>query len=228
MREATSEDVVFSFVTDNISVDNMTDWIGGADSQVAFAGSADGEESVVLKPGRFYQLGKTLFPGIGARNLFGTVVKLADESVVTDRMYLDDVNGRFGVPGSATDLDGLTATVNYEVRASTSLQIAQTNQSVRGSLRYISRNGHGKNRNYFFPHVLMTPRDQWQLKGDEWQSITFDCDVLANFVVYESGIATTSPGEDAIIDEGMTFAEFITAEDILHGIVNITMPSRGY
>lgn len=227
-RAPTSEDMLLSFITDNISVENMRDWMGGNESRVLTSGFSSGSETVTLKPGRFYQLGKTQFPGIGARNLFGLSVKLADDTYVTTRMYVDEVNGRFGVPASASDLNGLTATVAYEWRSSTSAQIEPFNTAIRGALRFLSRNTLGKNRNYYFPHVLLSPRDQWQLKGNEWQSLTFDADVLQNYVVYESGAVGLSPGEEAIADEGMTLTEFVVAEDVLHGIVNITMPSRGY
>lgn len=229
IKTPTSEDVLLSFVTDSINFENIKDWIGGEDTATTVDAAASNTETITLKAGRFYQLGRSIAPATGVRNLFATSVQLSDGSYITGRLYIDEVNGRVGVPASATDLNGMSAEVSYELRASAQVQFTQTNVAVRGSLRFIGRNTVGANRNYFFPHVLLSPRDQWQLKNtNEWQTLTFEADVLENFVVYETGSVGNAYGEDAITDEGMTLSDFIMAEDLLHGVVNITMPSRGY
>ena len=225
-RTPTSENTVITFISDHISADNAADWLGASVTQLTEASVPQQTETHTLRAGGFYQLGLSLQPGIGVRNLFATVVSVAGE--VLSGIYLDENNGRFGIPASRTDLNGLVATVTYEVRSNTNEKIETASKVVRGSLRFISRNAHGKNKNYFIPHVLLSPKDQMNLKGDEWLSLTFEADVLSSMVVYESGVADTSLAEDAILDEGTTLESFPLHEDILHVVVNLTIPSRGY
>lgn len=217
-KDIVGEDVTLSFVTDNISMQNLGDWMGGDAERVTFAGDGAQMETVELVPGRFYQLGKHLFPGIGARNLFGLSVRVG-ENFVSD-LYIDAQNGRFGVPLSRTDLIGQTATVEYEIRFSRSDLIETTRKAVRAAIRFLGKNAVGRNCNYYFPHVMLTPRDQVQLKGDTWQTLTFEADVLAPMVIYNAGKAGRSPGEQALIDEGLAANEFIVLEGVLHRAVN--------
>jgi len=229
-REATSEDIALSFITDNMTLDNAADWLGASESTQTVIGSELNSETVTLKAGRSYQLGKAFFPIIGAKNLAAvSAKKVSDSSYITYRLYVDEVNGRISVPRTATDLNGVTVTVAYERLGGVRNILSQNHSVARGSLRFVANPAHGKSRHYFFPEVLMSARDQLQLKGDEWQSLTFDCDVLANFIVYEETLASTeSLIESAIYAEGFTLSEFINVEDLLHGITNIIIPSRGY
>lgn len=225
-RTPVKADDVVSFTTDNIDIDNLAAWIGSTGVEQIEAPSTPASETITLRKGAYYQLGKNINPVTGARNLFGLNVTVDGATVYG--LSIDNENGRIGVPRNRVDLDGKVATVSYEISGSSGQIVSGAYRPRRGSLRFIARNAHGKNRNYYFPAVLMSPRDQVGIKGSEWQSLTFEVDVLAPPTIYESGIASLSLGEQAIIDEGLNLITFAIQEDILNTLTNITIPSRGY
>lgn len=219
MREVTAQDFIITFTTDNITAENLSDWLGGTESVKSVTRLGAQSETFELVPGRFYQLGLPTYPGIGARNLFGLCIRVGN-NFLTSGLYVDEVNGRFGVPISRTDLTGQMATVEYEVRNSSGMRIEVERKSIRGALRFIGRNPVGRQDNYFIPHVLLTPRDQIQLKGDGWMSLTYEAEVLADMVIYESGKAGRSPGELALIEQGINPSDFVVIEGVLQQAVN--------
>lgn len=218
MKEMTREEVVVSFTSDNISIENMADWIGGTADRTTVARSAAELETFVIVPGRFYQLGLSKFPVVGARNLWALGVRIG-ETFIRD-LYVDMVNGRVGIPADRTDLTGQTATCEYEIKNSASDTIQAEAKAIRGALRFIGRNAHGANANYYFPHVVLTPRDQLALKGDTWQSLSYEAESLAKMVMYGSGVAGRSPGELALIAEGLSTDGFVVVEGVLNASVN--------
>lgn len=220
------EDNLVSFTTDNIDLANLSAWFGSESSSRSDAATAQLTETVILQAGKFYQMGKHLIPTTGVQNLFALGVRV--DGVFVRGLFVDAPNGRIGVPIGRVDLNGQTATVTYEIRQSNIKLVSGNSRPRRGSLRFIAKNPHGKNSNYYFPHVLLSSRDQLQLKGDQWQSLTFEADVLSAPVIYEGGTYGTSIGEQAILDEGMSLSEFLMSEDILNTLTNTTIPSRGY
>lgn len=218
MKEMTREEVIVSFTSDNISAKNMADWIGGTAEATTVPQSAAEMETFVIVPGRFYQLGLAKFPVVGARNLWALGVRVG-ETFIRD-LYVDMVNGRVGIPADRTDLTGQTAICEYEIKLSTSTTIQAEGKSVRGALRFIGRNAHGDNANYYFPHVVLSPRDQIALKGDNWQSLSYEAEALAKMVIYGSGKASRSPGELALIAEGLSTDGFVVVEGVLNQSVN--------
>lgn len=212
-KGATSEDVTISFTTDNISDDNTADWLGANITTLTAPRLGAQSETFVVVPGRFYQLGLDLYPGIGASNIFGMSVKVGS-TFMTD-WYKDEVSGRIGVPAGRTDLIGQTMTVEYEIRNSKSTMIKTEVKDIRGSLRFIARNRVGDNQNYFFPEVLLTPRDQLSLKGDNWRTLGFEAESLAPYTVYAITSVGRSPGEQALIEDGVSPTGFVVIEGVL-------------
>lgn len=213
-KSLTTEDVTFSFRTDNMTTDNIADWMGGEVSTKNVGGRAAQSETFVLVPGRFYQLGLALYPGIGVSDIFGMSIKV-NGNFVTD-FYMDEVSGRFGVPMSRTDLIGDTATVEYEVRSNKSTIIKASAMNVRGSLRFISRNLGDGQMNYFFPHVLLSPTDRMKLKDADWQSLAFEGESLEPYITYAPVSHGRSPGEQALINEGINPTGFVVIEGVLN------------
>ncbi len=218
MKELMRESVIVTFTTDNMSADNMADWLGGTAEDTVVPRSAAEMETFTIVPGRFYQLGLTKFPMVGARNLWALGVRVG-ETFIRD-LYVDMENGRVGIPANRTDLIGQTAICEYEIRRSKSKTISGAAKAIRGALRFIGRNAFGDNANYYFPHVVLNPRDQLNLKGDNWQSVSFEAESLAKMVIYSSGKAGRSPGELALIEEGLSTDGFVVVEGVLNQSVN--------
>lgn len=221
-KTVTEDETLVTFTTDNIS-DNVTSWWYGADYAThTRTGLAAQSETFVLVPGRFYQLGLAIMPPIGINDAFGISIKVGTE-FITDICYVDAPNGRFGLPLSRTDLTGQTATVEYEIRWSTRFQMSPTPASikngVRGAMRYVSKNRVGASGNIFFPHVLLAPRDQRQYKSAEWGAFTFEGEALAAPMFYGRRNVSTSPGEQALINEGINPAGFVVIEGVLSDIM---------
>lgn len=77
---------------------------------------------------------------------------------------------------SIADDDEIEVTYNV-VGGSRSLALDESNQ-VEGALRFISNNPKGPQKDFFWPRVKLTPNGEFALKGDTWQTINFNFDVL--------------------------------------------------
>jgi hypothetical protein len=55
--------------------------------------------------------------------------------------------------------------------------IAQ-NEIIEGRMIFISDNAAGENRDYIWPYVRVRPDGDLALKGDDWQAMTFNGEVL--------------------------------------------------
>ena len=64
------------------------------------------------------------------------------------------------------------------VEASTRDRVISRGQTVEGSLRYLANNPAGANIDYFMPWVKITPNGDFSLKGDEWQTVPFNIEIL--------------------------------------------------
>lgn len=94
-------------------------------------------------------------------------------------VVIDLARGRFQVKEDAADLaDGDSIEVVYDLTASTRTQVVDENDSAEGAMRFIAANAKGTNKDYFWPRVRLTPNGEFALKGDTWQQIGFNFDVL--------------------------------------------------
>lgn len=69
-------------------------------------------------------------------------------------------------------------TVGFAVRQSTRERVISGATPVEGSLMFVAANPKGKQFNYYFPWVKFTPNGDYALKGDEWQQIPFNLEIL--------------------------------------------------
>lgn len=227
-KDVIAESTMLSITTDNMNLENMADWFSALSTTDAAPSPASfTSETFVVKAGCAFQAGLNAYPMVGVRNMFAPLVTVGG-TANTD-FIIDSKLGRVYTPSSLTALNGQTATLSYQTRPTTSaVRLSSASTPVRGAIRYIARNSRGKNVNYYFPHVLLTPRDQLDIKGSEWQSITFDAEVLSAWVAYDAGDAGVSAAEEAIFDEGLTLDQFVIVENELDMLTNITIPLRGY
>lgn len=219
------------FTTDNIVIENIGLWYGQEAYATTFLSDQAVTETITVRQDRYFQLGKTVRPS-GTRNVTNVVVKIGTTEISMAENYEIDVDfGRLKILANAQDIpDGTTVSVTFEWRTTITENATSKPKDVFGSLRYISTNPFGPLRHYFFPFVRLAPRGGIDLKGDEWQQMSFDAEAMritpSAAQVYVDGVAyaTTTSDEQAIIDGGLTLEEFPYWENELQVLMNITFP----
>ena len=177
-------DSSMSFSLDDISKENLALWFRGSVSEAAIAGGAVASEAHnAVALGTFIQLGSTDADPIGARNVSAvtvTNVTQANAVVVAAGNYeVDAVTGRIYIIETAPDIaDGDDLTIDYTVAAGTEEQVISNNETIQGRLRFVSDNAEGENRDYVWPYIILRPDGDYSLKGDDWQQMTFNGEIL--------------------------------------------------
>ena len=169
-----------SFTTDNVSPENLSLFFFGSKSIFTAAGGAiTGEAHSDVEVGLSYQLGSSPSNPAGARNVSLVAVKRAATTFVVNTDYTVDLElGRITILDGGAIVDGDDITVDYTVAASQRDHIVSGSKAIEGSLRYIAFNAAGKQFDWFMPRVKITPNGDFALKGDEWQVIPFNLEVL--------------------------------------------------
>ncbi|MDO5646293.1 hypothetical protein, partial [Paracoccus sp. (in: a-proteobacteria)] len=170
-----SEEIKLGITTDNISWDNIADWLGSPVTQhVTGKNSAPFTEHLKVRQGRHYQLGKAIFP-LGASRI-QNVRGVCGDQPLRDNIdwHVDIEKGRIFIPvGSERIPNGATISITF-VKKKDSILVADSRPNeVVGSLRYVSRNVIGANTDYFFPMVRLSPEGAYNQKADEWQQMRF-------------------------------------------------------
>lgn len=92
---------------------------------------------------------------------------------------VDLARGRIYILETAPDVaDGDDLEVQYDLGTSTRATVIDDNTSVEGALRFIADNPKGTDKDYFWPRVKLTPNGEYPLKGETWQTMTFNFAVL--------------------------------------------------
>lgn len=170
-----------SFITDHISIDNVELFFFGNAETVTQDGTPVADEAITVIQGRHYQLGSSGGTRPGVNNV--SAVSVQDETDTTtyveDTDYsLDAVRGRiYIIPGGAIADDDVIH-VDYTPAANTRTRVVSQQDVIYGALRFISNNPTGSNNNHFFPKVELTPSGDYALKGDDWQQMSFNVDLL--------------------------------------------------
>jgi hypothetical protein len=169
-----------SFTTDSIDPENVALFFLGASGTVTQAAATGATESITVQAqGTFYQLGSTVSNPAGIRNISNVDITSPSGTVVDTDYQVEEANGRiYIIPGSTKLTVGTAMTVEYDSAATTYTQIVSSSDSVYGALRFVSTNPIGKRRHYYFPYVQLSPNGDYNLKGDEWQQISFTVNVL--------------------------------------------------
>lgn len=178
-----------SFTTDNISKENLALYFlsDGATSVVQVSALAATFEIKAARPGKFYQIGAGPSLPAGVRNVSNVSVDkgvgYATDVPAATNWEIDEATGRIyilptsaGIPdnaGAGTDIQ-----VTYDLGATTREQIISKSTSIYGALRFVADNPKGKNRDYYWPYVKLAPDGDYNLKGDDWQSMSFSFEAL--------------------------------------------------
>ena len=173
-----------AFTTDNIDKENLALYfLGEASSVTASSATAVVEVLEDCKQGRFYQLGVSPTTPSGVRKVTNVVVQkgagFSTTVTATNNYQVDEERGRIYILEGAPDIpDNTDLEFTYDIQASTRDVVISKNQSIYGSLRFVADNPVGENNDIFLPYVKLSPDGDYQLKGDDWQSIGFSVEIL--------------------------------------------------
>lgn len=190
-----SNELTGSFVSDNISNENIAMWFGGdASALVVASATAVVDTDFVAKRGRTFQVGTSASTPMGTRKITNVKVSTvtagatpSDPPVVTEiatadmpaNFEIDLERARIYIEPDAPDVaDGDVLRVTYDQEAYSREVIIAKGQQISGALRFLADNPHGKNRDYFYPYVKITSNGDYALKGDSWLQMSFNFEVL--------------------------------------------------
>ena len=170
-----------SFITDNVSPENLAAFFLGENLVTTLTGSTVTDEPISdIEKGLTYQLGTTTNAPSGVRKIASVVVSKGVTPLVAGTDYTVDLDlARVTILETSVTLsNGDDLTVDYSVSASSRKRIISRSNTIEGSLRYVAANPSGDNIDYFMPWVKLTPNGDFQLKGDEWQQLPFTLEIL--------------------------------------------------
>lgn len=179
-----------SFTTDDIDVENLALFFFGDTSTVTVTGATITNEVINnVEKGLFYQLGVTNANPSGARDLdVHTAGPPALNVIVTNTAgtttyaegtdyTIDMALGRLYIMPTGT-INVTTLHVDYRTKSHSRARVISGSTPVEGQMRFVAKNPKGQNFDYFFPKVIISPNGDFALKGDEWQTIPFNLEVV--------------------------------------------------
>jgi hypothetical protein len=94
--------------------------------------------------------------------------------------YEVDLNlGRIHILETAVSIaDAAVIEVQYDIVSGTRSLVTDEQNTLEGALRFIADNARGPDKDYFWPRVKVTPSGDFQLKGEAWQTMTMNFEVL--------------------------------------------------
>lgn len=170
-----------SFITDNISSENLALFFLGAASSVTQSASVGETETLTVVPGLFYQLGVTALLPQGVKGIENLVVTGTGGTPTyvlnTDYRFNADAGLLEIVDGGSISAGDIELT--YDIKAATFDKVVTAAEgSIKGALKFVTSNPEGSDWVYDFPYVEITPNGDFALKGDDWQTIPFNVEVL--------------------------------------------------
>lgn len=171
---------------DSISKENLALLFSGTASIVTqtATGGTPVTETRKLTPGMSLQIGATASLPQGVRGLTEVTVKTSPGGTVvpaTANFTVDLETGRIDVvaaPAESTITGTTDFTIEYKLGAGTIEQVISGGEQVYCAIRFISKNAYGKQQDYYFPYVKLTPNGDFSLKGDDWQNGQFALEIL--------------------------------------------------
>lgn len=184
-----------SFITDNIDPINLANFFFGDTLGFTVVGATITDEPLAdVEPGLTYQLGVTAGNPVGARALDIHTPEVAGPPVVPAKKVIvksgattyaeatdydiDLDRGRLTIVAGGTIAAGADLLVSYKTKDSTRQRVISGTTPIEGTLRYIAYNPAGKQFDWFMPYVKLSPNGDYALKGDEWQQIPFNVEIL--------------------------------------------------
>ena len=187
-----------SMTCDNISGDNVAlFFLGNLLTKSSTSVTAQKEVFTSWKRGHIMQLGTTDTTPTGVRkvsnvkvgkaassaslNLTGDISSIAGVTIIeaAGNYEVDTELGRLYLEPTSAEVNGdIKLVVQFDVAAQSRQMVVSSNDVVQGSLRFVAHNAKGENKDYFFPKVTLSPDGDYNLKGDDWQSMGFTFEAL--------------------------------------------------
>lgn len=160
-------------------------------SGATLTGGTDVTETLTdVKRGLWVQLGVTDATPQGVRN----VANVSIDGVSDDSFIVEADTGRIYLSLDAVDIaDGSDLDISYGIAAGTQDVVIAKGESIEGELQFIANNATGINRDYYWPYVRLTPDGDFSLKGDDWQAMTFNIEILKRDSLVERQYITNRP-----------------------------------
>lgn len=179
-----SVDYTGTMEVDNINVANLAAFFMGDKSTVTQGSLSAQTETFAantLTAGAYIQLGVTDANPQGHRNVTVSGVTLNAVAITLGTDYeVDAAAGMVHLLGGVTQAElGQALVVTYDVAATTRDRVVSAGTEVKGALKLLSFNPEGTKRDYLLPSVTMSPNGDFALKGDDWQVMSFNLEVLA-------------------------------------------------
>lgn len=175
-------DYASTLTVDNIDTDNLAYFFLADKKIITTVETPVASEAIAqVELGRWYQLGTSDLNPSGVRGLSAITLKPASAGTayIPGTDYLTDpVNGRIFIQPGGAITDGSSPVAAYTIDASSREQIVTAGKVIEGALRYLAKNPAGLQINYFMPHVKFTPNGDFALKGDTWQELQFNVEVI--------------------------------------------------
>jgi hypothetical protein len=178
-----------TLITDNISVENVAMFFFGETSTVTATSATVSNEVVkAAQKGLYYQLGVSTANPAGVR-------ALDVHTVPTTKIVLTDVAGLITytegtdyiidmdlamlyITPNSTIVAGADLHVDYKTKASTRSRVISGSTAIKGALKFVATNPEGEKIDYYFPYVSLSPNGDYALKGDEWQQIPLNVEII--------------------------------------------------
>ena len=187
-----------SMTCDNISGDNVAlFFLGNLLTKSSTSVLAQKEVFTAWKRGHTLQLGTTDTTPTGVRkvsnvkvgkaasgaaiNLTGDIGAIPGVTIIdaAGNYEVDTELGRLYIEPTSSEINGdIKLVVQFDVAAQSRQMVVSSNDVVQGSLRFVAHNAKGENKDYFFPKVTLSPDGDYNLKGDDWQSMGFSFEAL--------------------------------------------------
>lgn len=187
-----------SMTCDNISGDNVAlFFLGNLLTKSSTSVTAQKEVFTSWKRGHTMQLGTTDTTPTGVRKVSNVKVGKAASNATIDmsgdissmsgvtiidaagNYEVDTELGRLYLEPTSSEINGdIKLVVQFDVAAQSRQMVVSSNDVVQGSLRFVAHNAKGENKDYFFPKVTLSPDGDYNLKGDDWQSMGFTFEAL--------------------------------------------------
>lgn len=186
--------------TDNVSPSNLALlFLGSAEKLTAAARNVVGEVIAGARVAKdaMVSLGVTATDLVGAMNVTeGTVVVHKGAALLVEGTDYEVIyaSGLLHILPGGSVSDGDALTVSYDTALHTRDVVISGSSPIIGQLRFISENAAGKDSDYLLPYVRLSPNGEFALKGDTWQEIDFQGDVLK-----------LTPATPAVTVNGRTF-----------------------
>lgn len=178
-------DYAASFVTDNVTHENLARMFQGDSATVAVA-------AAVAQTETFNAVALQDRLRLAVRKVTNVVVKIGATPKVLNTDYTVDLDrGIVVILDTGTILAGANVIVQYDIVGHSFKRTRSGANVVEGSLLFVAYNPEGENIDYLLDDVKLVPNGEFAIKADEWQQLPFNVAISTP----ASGYAITANGE---------------------------------